>query len=151
MKTQKKSITSLISIGLSLIAGIGALIYGMRYAQYLDVAVILTLLAGGILGILALRIKPAAAGWLKLAATLCTAWGMGLFIVNSYNVWADAFGNLNMYGSLSGDFNFFSSEGGMVPPIILIVLMLLACIFGIIAVFGNRDAESISVKNEEAE
>ncbi|MCD8326816.1 MAG: hypothetical protein LUC90_09115 [Lachnospiraceae bacterium] len=123
---------------MAVIAAIGCIIYGNVYAQYADWAVVLTMLLGGCLLAVYALIPGCVTEWFSLLGTLCTAWGMGLFLVNSYNVWADVWDNLNMYGRLSGDFNFFSSEGGPIPVIVLFILALISVILGVISCFKSR-------------
>ncbi|MCD8053449.1 MAG: hypothetical protein LUF00_05310 [Lachnospiraceae bacterium] len=135
-----KNITKLPMAGavLSVIAAIGCIIYGNTYSQYADWSVVLALLLGGVLLAVYALVPGGLTEWLSLLGTLCAAWGLGLFFVNSYNVWADTWGNIYMYGKLSGDYNFFSSEGGPIPVIILIVLSLAGVIMGIISCFKGR-------------
>ena len=73
---------------------------------------------------------------------IVAGFGLGLFVVNSFNVWADAWGNLQQYGSIVGEFNFFNSQGGPIPAVILIVLALAAEICGIISCFRGKETES---------
>ncbi len=139
MKINKNfSLLPLISAGFGLVTAIGCVIYGMVYAQYADWAVVLALVVGAVLMAVYTMFPNQVTDWFSLAGTLCMCWGLGLFIVNSYNIWADVNGNLQQYGSLFGDFNFFSSEGGPVPVIILAVLALAAIVTGIVVCFQNR-------------
>ena len=78
-------------------------------------------------------------GWLNLLGVVAAGFGLGLFITNRYNVWADTWGNLNQYGSLTGAFSFFNSQGGPFPAAALIVLGLAASICGVISCFGGKE------------
>ncbi len=77
--------------------------------------------------------------WLNLLSVVFSGFGMGLFITNSYNVWADTWGNLTQYGSLTGAFSFFNSQGGPYPAVAIIVLGLLSVILGIVSCFGRKE------------
>jgi hypothetical protein len=130
---------ALIGAVMSAISAVGCLIYGLTYNQYFDFVVILCLLAGaGLLAVYAL-IDRDVTEWCSLLGVGASGFGLGLFIANSYNVWADTFGNILQYGSITGAFNFFNSQGGPIPAVILILLGLIAYIFGIIACFSGKE------------
>ena len=131
---------ALIGGCLAVLAAVAEIIYGAKYEQYADYTVVLTLLAGGaLLGVYALCSFPGS-DWFGLLGVIAAGFGLGLFLVNSFNVWADTWGNLQQYGSLVGEFNFFNSQGGPFPPVILIVLGLAAEICGIISCFKDKEA-----------
>lgn len=131
---------ALIGGCLAIIAAIGEIIYGAQYEQYADYTVVLTLLIGGaLLGAYALLRFPAT-DWFALAGVVVAGFGLGLFIVNSFNVWADTWGNIQQYGNIVGEFNFFNSQGGPIPAVILIALGLAAEICGIISCFKEKEA-----------
>lgn len=70
-------------------------------------------------------------GWaeyLGLAAVVLLSYATGLFFLNSYTVWADWYGNFNMYGS----------RGGVAPVIVQLVLLLAAIILGIVSCFQSK-------------
>ena len=131
---------ALIGGCLAVIAAIAEIFYGAKYEQYADFTVVLTLLIGGaLMGIYALFYFRTA-DWFALFGVIVAGFGLGLFIVNSFNVWADTWGNLQQYGSVVGEFNFFNSQGGPIPAVILIVLALAAEICGIISCFKGKEA-----------
>lgn len=79
--------------------------------------------------------------WSCLLGVIAIGFGMGLFLTNSFNVWADTWGNLQQYGSIVGAFNFFNSQGGPIPAVALIVVSLLAAVCGVISCFtGKKEA-----------
>ena len=129
---------SLIGAILSAVAAIVAGIHGMMYEQYFDVAVIAGLAVGAVLLVVN---SFARIGVIGLVGELSVAFGLGLFITNSYNVWADTWGNISQNGVLFGTFNFFGSEGGPVLPAIIILLGLVAGIFGIVSCFQGKEAD----------
>ena len=105
--------SSLVGVVLSAAALIGFTVYGMVY-DYFDTVVFLTL-ALGMVGMAAYALVDRA--WselLNLAAVACITFGMGLFFLNSYPVWADRLNNISMYGS----------RGTLLPVITLLVLMV---------------------------
>ena len=137
-KREKSMKTALIAALLSIVTAVGCLIYGMIYSQYLDVVVIGCLAAAAVLLAVYALYDNALTYWFGLAGVLVGSYGLGLFICNIYNVVADTWGNLSQYGTLTGDYNFFNSEGGPVPVVVLIVLGLLAAIFGIASCFAGE-------------
>lgn len=131
---------ALIGGCVAIIAAIVEIIYGAKYEQYADYTVVLTLLSGGaLMGVYALC-SFRTSDWFALFGVIVAGFGLGLFIVNSFNVWADAWGNLQQYGSLVGEFNFFNSQGGPIPAVVLIVLGLTAEVLGIISCFKGKEA-----------
>ena len=124
---------------LAVIAAIAEIIYGARYEQYADYTVVLTLLIGGTLLAGYASFSFRAADWFGFLGVIAAGFGLGLFIVNSFNVWADTWGNIQQYGSIVGEFNFFNSQGGPIPAVILIVLGLAAEICGIISCFKGKE------------
>lgn len=131
---------ALIGAVLSVVTAVGSLIYGLAYEQYFDFVVILCLVLGGALLAAYALVDKDITEWASLLGVGVSGFGLGLFVANSYNVWADAFGNWLQYGSITGEFNFFNSEGGPIPAVALILLGLAACIFGIIACFNGKEA-----------
>ena len=131
---------ALIGGCLAVIAAIAEILYGAKYEQYADVTVVLTLLVGGALLFGYAIFSFRAADWFGFLGVIAAGFGLGLFIVNSFNVWADTWGNLQQYGSIVGEFNFFNSQGGPIPAVILIVLGLAAEICGIISCFKDKEA-----------
>ncbi len=134
---------ALVGAVLAVIAAIGNVIYGATYEQYADYMVVLTLLLGAAFLVGYALIDNGVTEWFGLLGTLSAGFGMGLFLVNSYNVWADVNGNLQQYGSLTGDFSFFNSQGGPYPAIALLLLALLAAVCGIISCFKEKKGGNI--------
>ena len=140
--TLKSSSAKLAVAGavLAAVAAVGETIYGFAYAQYADFVVVLSYLLGAALLAAYAFTNTKLTYWLNLLGVVGTGVGLGLFITNSYNVWADTWGNLNQYGSLTGAFSFFNSQGGPFPAAALIVLGLAAAICGVISCFGGKES-----------
>ena len=122
---------SLAGAVLSAAALIGFTVYGMIY-DYFDTVVFLTL-ALGVAGMATYALADKA--WselLNLAAVACITFGMGLFFLNSYPVWADRLNNISMYGS----------RGTLVPVIALLVLMVAAIVAGIVSCFTQKEGKA---------
>ncbi len=132
------TIFALASAVLAIAAAIASIVYGATYEQYADYMVVLTLVLGAALMIVYAAIDNCITEWTNLLGTISTSFGMGLFLVNSLNVWEDVNGNLQQYGSLTGDFNFFNSQGGPYPAIAIIVICLVAAICGVISCFKAK-------------
>lgn len=137
--TKKSNAPTLLAALLAVVTAVLAFIHGSMYSQYFDMAVIATLGIGAILWVIPAIAYNKVTAWFGLAGELCAAFGLGLFITNSYNVWADTWGNISQNGVLFGTFNFFNSEGGPVLPAIIIVVGLIACICGIISCFQGKE------------
>lgn len=137
----KASKSALIGALLVVVVAVIAFVHGTMYSQYFDIAVIATLLVGAVLWLIYAVTNNGFTAWFGLLGELSAAFGLGLFLTNSYNVWADTWGNISQNGVLFGSFNFFGSEGGPVLPAIIIVLGLVACVCGVIACFGKKEAK----------
>ena len=114
---------------LSAAALIGFTVYGMIY-DYFDTVVSLTL-ALGVAGMAAYALADKV--WselLNLAAVACITFGMGLFFLNSYPVWADRLNNITMYGA----------RGSLVPVVAIILLCFATAILGIASCFTRKEA-----------
>ncbi len=135
----KNSYISLISALLSAVVAVSEIIYGAVYSQYADYVVVATYLVGAVLMGAYVFTNNKFTEWLNLLGVVFSGFGMGLFITNSYNVWADTWGNLTQYGSLTGAFSFFNSQGGPYPAVALIALGLVSVILGIISCFGGKE------------
>lgn len=123
--------SSLVGVVLSAAALIGFTVYGMVY-DYFDTVVFLTL-ALGMVGMAAYALVDRA--WselLNLVAVACITFGMGLFFLNSYPVWADRLNNISMYGS----------RGTLLPVITLLVLMVAAIVVGIVSCFTQKEGKA---------
>ena len=139
-KLSGSACAALIGGCIAILAAVVEIIYGAKYEQYADYTVVLTLLAGGVLlGAYALC-SFRAAEWFALLGVVFAGFGLGLFIVNSFNIWADTWGNIQQYGQLTGEFNFFNSQGGPILPAILIALGIAAEVCGIISCFKGKEA-----------
>ena len=122
---------SLVGAVLSAAALVGFAGYGMMY-DYFDTVVFLTL-AMGAAGMAAYALVDRK--WselLNLAAVACIAFGMGLFFLNSYPVWADRLNHISMYGS----------RGTLAPVITLLVLMVTAILAGIVSCFTLKEGKA---------
>lgn len=124
---------------LAVVAAIAEIVYGAVYEQYADFVVVLCLLGGAALWAVYAFIDNNLTEWCGLLGEAVAGFGLGLFIVNIYNVLADTWGNLQQYGSLTGAFNFFNSQGGPIPPVAIIIIALAACICGIVCCFKGKE------------
>lgn len=133
MKQNIKSFSALAALAgavLSAVAAVADLIYGLVYSEYFDSVVLLCLVASAVcLGLYAFMNK-AATEFLNLLSVLALGFGLGLFFLNSYPVWADWWGHFDMYGS----------RGGVGPVISIIVVIVVAAICGIVSCFGRKEA-----------
>ena len=133
MKQNIKSFSALAALAgavLSAVAAVADLIYGLVYSEYFDSVVLLCLVASTVcLGLYAFMNK-AATEFLNLLSVLALGFGLGLFFLNSYPVWADWWGHFDMYGS----------RGGVGPVISIIVVIVVAAICGIVSCFSRKEA-----------
>ncbi len=127
----KSARAALIGGGLGILTLLGFLVYGAVYNVYFDIVVALCLLlgAGGL--IVYALINKAWADFFPLIAVVLMSFGAGLFFLNSYPVWADWYGNFNMYGS----------QGGVTPVILILVPFFAAIICGIVSCFKVKEAK----------
>lgn len=93
--------------------------------QYFDLAVFLTIGIGVICAQGYVMSYKALSEYLNLISVACYGYALGLFFLNSYNVWADWYGGFTMYGS----------RGGIVPVIAIMAILLVGCITGTISCF----------------
>lgn len=131
---------ALIGAVLAVAAAVGEIIYGMTYEQYADFVVVLCLLGGAVLWGCYTFMDNKVTEWFGLLGVCVAGFGMGLFVANSFNVWADTWGNIQQYGNLTGAFNFFNSQGGPIPAVVIIVITLLAVVCGIISCFTGKES-----------
>lgn len=131
--------SAFVGAALAVVAAVAAIIYGAVYEQYADFVVVLCLLGGAALWAAYALVDKACTEWFCLLGEAVAGFGLGLFIVNIYNVLADTWGNLQQYGSLTGAFNFFNSQGGPIPPVAITAVALAACIFGIMSCFKGKE------------
>ena len=116
---------------LGVVSLVAFLIYGAVYSMYADIGVALFLLLGAACQIGYALWQHPASELLPLVGMICNCVGMILFFLNSYTVWADWYGNFNMYGS----------QGGVAPVIAILVLTLLTILLGLAACFTRKGAK----------
>ena len=121
---------SLLSAALGLVTLIIFCIYGVVY-DYFDIVVFLTLALGVVCAAGYAVLASRAAELLNLASVLLVTFGVGLFFLNSYPVWADRLNNISMYGSR-----------GTLFPVILIMVLCFATVFVEIASCFTRKERS---------
>lgn len=92
-------------------------VYGAVYS-YLDLVVILALALGAACAAGYALVDHKATEFLNLVQVLLVSYGIGLFFLNSYPVWADRLNDITMYGA----------RGGL-APVIAIMLMCFASVF----------------------
>ncbi len=134
MKLNLKGISALTSLCgaiLSLVTLIVFCIYGVVY-DYFDTVVCICLAAGAICFFVYLVINNKVGEIFNLIAVFAVIFGMGLFFLNSYPVWADRLNNISMYGS----------RGTLVPVVIIMVLCLVSAVLGIISCFTRKEADA---------
>lgn len=119
---------SLLSGALGLVTLAAFCVYGAVY-DYFDIVVFLTLALGGICAILYSLLNHPAAELLNLAAVILVSFGVGLFFLNSYPVWADRLNNISMYGS----------RGTLFPVISIMVLCFVTIFLEIASCFTGKE------------
>lgn len=112
------------------VAFAGFCIYGALYNEYFDLIVAGCLLLGALCAGAYAMLENKFVELLNLAAVFFLCFAVGLFGLNSYEVWADWYGNFDMYGS----------RGGVVPVIVLIALFLIAILCDIVSCFTVKRA-----------
>ena len=112
---------------LGLVSLVAFCIYAAVF-QYFDLVVLLTIALGVVCMEGYVLSSARAAQLLNMFGVACYAYAVGLFFLNSYNVWADWYGNFTMYGS----------RGGIAPVVAIMVLLLVCCIAGIISCFTAK-------------
>lgn len=120
---------SLIAAALNLITLIAFVIYGTIYS-YMDSVVVLSLLLSTVCGGVYALVDRKAAEFLNLAQVILVSYGVGLFFLNSYPVWADRLNNIIMYGA----------RGSLVPVVAVILLCFATAILGIASCFTRKEA-----------
>lgn len=129
-----KGISAKASLAGAIIAAaafIGFAVYGVIY-DYFDTVVCLALILGAAGMAAYAMVDKAWSALLNLAAVVCISFGMGLFFLNSYPVWADRLNNISMYGS----------RGTLVPVVILLVLMVAAILAGIVSCYTQKEGKA---------
>ena len=102
---------SLIGAGIGTVTLVIFCIYGLVY-DYMDIAVAFSLVLSVACGAGYVLLHAKAVEVLNLLQVMCVSWGMGLFFLNSYPVWADRLNGIDMYGS----------RGTLLPVITILVL-----------------------------
>ena len=120
---------SLAAAAITLITLIVFVIYGAIYS-YLDSVVILALALGVVCAAAYGLVNHKAVEFLNLVQVLLVSYGVGLFFLNSYPVWADRLNNITMYGA----------RGSLVPGVAIILLCFAAAILGIASCFTRKEA-----------
>lgn len=120
---------SLAAAAVTLITLIVFVIYGAVYS-YLDSVVILALALGVVCAAAYGLVGHRAVEFLNLVQVLLVSYGVGLFFLNSYPVWADRLNNITMYGA----------RGSLVPVVAIILLCFAAAILGIASCFTRKEA-----------
>lgn len=113
---------------LAVIALAAFIVYGAVYTVYYDLGVIVFLLLGALCSAAYVLADHKIAEFAPLAAVLLVTFALGLCFLNSYPVWADWYGGFTMYGS----------QGGIVPVVIVLALLLLGILAGIISCFTSK-------------
>lgn len=119
---------SLLSAALNLVTLVIFCIYGAVY-DYFDTVVFLALALGVVCAVLYALMDNKAAEVLNLAAVLCVSFGVGLFFLNSYPVWADRLNNITMYGS----------RGTLFPVVSIMILCFVTVIIEIVSCFTRKE------------
>jgi hypothetical protein len=125
-----------VSAKISLLGGAAGLvtlvvfcIYGVVY-DYFDTVVFLTLALAVVCAVGYAVWNAAIAEFLNLLAVVLISFGMGLFFLNSYPVWADRLNHITMYGS----------RGTLLPVVSILVLCLLTILLETISCFTRKEA-----------
>lgn len=119
---------SLLSAALNLVTLVIFCIYGAVY-DYFDTVVSLALALGVVCAVLYALMDNKVAEVLNLAAVLCVSFGVGLFFLNSYPVWADRLNNITMYGS----------RGTLFPVVSIMILCFVTVIIEIVSCFTRKE------------
>ena len=119
---------SLIAAAVNLVALVAFIIYGAIYS-YMDSIVVLALLLGAVCGLAYALVDKKATEFLNLVQVLLVSYGVGLFFLNSYPVWADRLNNITMYGS----------RGTLFPVISIMILCFVTVIIEIISCFTRKE------------
>lgn len=119
---------SLFGAVLNLVTLIAFCLYGIIY-DYFDTVVFLTFLLGVVCAAGYTMLKQKIAESLNLLAVICVTFGLGLFFLNSYPVWADRLNNITMY----------ASRGTLFPVISIMLLCIATVILYIISCFTQKE------------
>ena len=119
---------SLLSAAVNLVTLVIFCIYGAVY-DYFDTVVFLALALGVVCAVLYALMDNKVAQVLNLVAVFCVSFGVGLFFLNSYPVWADRLNNISMYGS----------RGTLFPVISIMILCFVTVIIEIVSCFTRKE------------
>lgn len=119
---------SLLSAALGLATLVIFCVYGAVY-DYFDTVVFLTLALGAACAAGYALLSRPAAELLNLAAVILVTFGLGLFFLNSYPVWADRLNNISMYGS----------RGTLLPVILIMALCFVTVLVEIASCFTRKE------------
>lgn len=120
---------SLAAAAVTLVTLVVFVIYGAIYS-YLDSVVIIALALGVVCAAVYALAGSKAVEFLNLLQVILVSYGVGLFFLNSYPVWADRLNNITMYGA----------RGSLVPVVAIILLCFAAAILGIASCFSRKEA-----------
>lgn len=112
---------------LSLLTLVVYCVYGAMY-DYFDIVVFLCLALAVVSAEAYVHLRGGPSELLNLLAVGLISFGVGLFFLNSYPVWADRLNNITMYGS----------RGTLVPVVAIMVLCFLAAWLGIVSCFTRK-------------
>ncbi len=134
MSDRKKNFSRIVSLAGACVAAaltVAFLIYSMTYSEYFDV----TVLACFALGAAGLALYALLDGvwteFMNLLAVFTVSFGAGLFIINSFPVIGDWYGNFNMYGS----------RGGIGPVVGIVGAAVFTVLLGIISCFTCKEVK----------
>lgn len=119
---------ALLGGALNLITLIVFCVYGAVY-DYFDTVVFLTLALGVVFAAGYALGKGKLTEILNLLAVVAVSFGMGLFFLNSYPVWADRVNNISMYGS----------RGTLVPVVAIMILCIITVAIDAISCFTRKE------------
>ena len=119
---------SLLSAALNLVTLVIFCIYGAVYDDF-DTEVFAALALGVVCAVLYALMDNKVAEVLNLVAVLCVSFGVGLFFLNSYPVWADRLNNITMYGS----------RVTLFPVISIMILCFVTVIIEIVSCFTRKE------------
>lgn len=127
-----KSISAKISLAaaaVTLVTLIAFCIYGAVYS-YWDYMVFAALALGTACGAAYALVDKKAVEFLNLVQVILVSYGVGLFFLNSYPVWADRLNNITMYGG----------RGTLAPVVAIMLLCFAAALLGIVSCFTRKEA-----------
>lgn len=134
MKLNAKSLSTkacLLGGAVNLVTLAAFCVYGIMY-DYFDTVVLLTFLLGCVCAAGYLILGSRVAELLNLLAVLCVSFGLGLFFLNSYPVWADRLNNITMY----------ASRGTLFPVISIMILCAVTVVLYIVSCFTGKEGKT---------